>query len=64
MPITDPKIAGALFDFMGYLTTRPKSIHLGSKNSVYRGMDALQTWAKERGLNLEEADVKGWNKVD
>lgn len=60
--MTDRKVAGALFDFTGYLTTRPKTMHVGSQNSVYRIMDELRAWARLRGLDIEDADVKGWNK--
>jgi len=58
----DTRIAGALFDFCGYLTTLKKEITVGSKNFASPIIDHLQKWARERGLNLEDADVKNWDK--
>lgn len=56
-------ITGALFDFIGYLTTRPKTIKAGEKEPVYDLHEALTKWAKERKLDLQKADVQGWAKV-
>ena len=58
----DPRVAGALFDFVGFLTTRPRIITLGGSCPPYDGMTALTAWAKARGLDLKGADVKGWMK--
>lgn len=57
---SDPRIAGALFDFLGFLTTRPKRVVIGSDISVYRPMELLREWADSRQFNLDDADVKGW----
>lgn len=55
-------IAGALFDFLGYLTTRPEPLTLGSEHEAPPAVDALQAWASERGLSLEHADVHRWQQ--
>ncbi len=52
-------IAGAVFDFCGRLTSRA-TISVGSSENAKPIMDALSEWAEERGLCLEDADVKGW----
>jgi len=58
---TQSLIAGALFDFIGHLTTRPKTIRSGASEAVYDIQDALVHWAAERGLGLDEAMVQDWN---
>ena len=56
-------ISGALFDFVGHLTTKPKTVKAGtSEEEVYDIRDALLKWAEERKLDLEHADVRGWSK--
>lgn len=59
--MTDKKIAGALFDFVGFLTTRPESVEVGSSSTVYGIHNLLIEWAKLRGLKLTEPDIEGWN---
>ena len=58
----DPFIAGALFDFLGHLTTRDSSLTLSSAHSPSTVLDLLTKWAKKRGLELDEAMVQSWNK--
>lgn len=59
---TDKLIAGALFDFTGYLTTLKKPITFGSFYDASLALKHLKKWAKMKNLNLDKADVKGWNK--
>ena len=55
-------IAGALFDFAGFLTTLPKerAVTLSGAHLATPVVDLLTEWAETRGLNLDEANVKGW----
>ena len=53
-------IAGALFDFIGFLTTRRERLCLSENDNVSTAVDALQEWAKKRDLNLDGAEVKHW----
>ena len=62
MKTTNKKIAGALFDFIGYLTSMEKAITFGCKYNVPEALECLSKWAKKRNLNLEGADVKNWDK--
>lgn len=56
-------IAGALFDFAGYLTTLEVPMTVGSAHNANTILDHLTAWSKERGLNLEDANVEKWNKT-
>lgn len=56
----DSLIAGALFDFLGGLTTRDKTLKLGTKHEVYSAVDALEAFANSRGLKLDAARVQSW----
>lgn len=55
------KISGALFDFIGYLTTLDEPITFSSKHEVPIALDCLKKWAEKRGLDLDGADVQNWN---
>lgn len=56
-------IAGALFDFMGHLTTRDKVITLGASEEAGAAVEAIEEWAATRGLSLDEAAVGGWREL-
>lgn len=57
-------LAGALFDFASYLTTRPKVIKAGASEPVYDVLEALEKWAAERKLALEDVDANlDWHKT-
>jgi hypothetical protein len=58
--VTHGVIAGALFDFMGYLTSRPKRIMLSSADEASPAVDAIKEFAKMRGLSLDDARVQDW----
>jgi hypothetical protein len=60
---TQSLIAGAIFDFAAYLTTRPKTIHVGASEVVPPLVEELQKWALLRKLELSKADVLGWDKT-
>lgn len=57
----DGKIAGALFDFLGFLTTRDVPTTFGASHDATPAIELLAEWAKTRGLSLDDADVGGWN---
>ena len=57
---TDEIIAGALFDFMGMLTTRDEVLTLSGHHEAGPAVEAIEAFAKLRGLNLAEANVAGW----
>ena len=59
-PVPHAVIAGALFDFMGWLTSRPKRIMLSSVDDASPAADAIKDFAKMRGLSLDEARVQDW----
>ena len=56
-------IAGALFDFMAWLTSRPKRIMLSSVDDASPAVDAIKDFAKLRGLSLNDARVQAWQDV-
>jgi len=60
-PVAHPVIAGALFDFMGWLTSRKERIVLSSANEASPAVDAIRDFAKMRGLSLDDAKVQDWN---
>ena len=60
--IKNPAISGALFDFLGWATSRPEVLKLGSNELIPPAVQALEKWAKLRGLDLKGADVHGWNE--
>lgn len=62
--IKNPKIVGAIYDFAGYLTTRPTAFKVGGNITVYKIHEHLKQWASNRELSLHDADVKNWNIDD
>ncbi len=55
-------IAGAIFDFAGYLTTRDTVIEVGSTANASPVADLVEDWAALRGLSLEDAAVLSWQE--
>jgi hypothetical protein len=60
MSMPNAIVAGALYDFMGYLTTRPESFKIGSGESVYALMEHFTEWSEQRSLDPDIANVQGW----
>jgi hypothetical protein len=54
-------IAGAIFDFAGYLTTLKEPVTFGASKNATPMVEHIQTWAQKRGLELTEANVESWN---
>ena len=55
-------IAGAIFDFAGYLTTRPSVIEVGSPANASPIADLVKEFSKLRGLSLADAAVLSWQE--
>lgn len=62
-PVSHAVIAGALFDFMGWLTSRKKRIVLSSADDVSPAVDAIRDFAKMRGLSLDDVKVQDWQDM-
>lgn len=60
-PVSHAAIAGALFDFMGWLTTRKERLVLSSVDNASPAADAIKAFAEMRGLSLDDARVQDWN---
>ena len=57
----EPVIAGALFDFMGWLTSREERLVLSSSDEASPAVNAIRDFAKMRGLSLDDAKVQDWH---
>ena len=55
-------ISGAIYDFAGFLTTREKTIQVGSRVGADIVVDLLKEWAALRGLKLDDAAVLSWQE--
>lgn len=53
-------VAGAIFDFAGFMTTRAKVIEVGSTANAGPVADLVKEWAELRGLSLADAAVLSW----
>ena len=55
-------IAGAIFDFAGYLTTLPheKALHCSEAHEAPPMVEAITEWCKRRGLRTDGARVETW----
>ncbi len=54
-------VAGALFDFAGFLTTRDEPITASARHDATPWVDAIREFASMRGLDISDADVTGWS---
>lgn len=59
-PVAHPVIAGVLFDFMGWLTSRKARLTLSSTDDASPAVEAITEFAKMRGLSLDDARVQDW----
>ena len=62
-PVTHAVIAGVLFDFMGWLTSRQKRLVLSSCDDASPAVKVIDEFAKMRGLSLDDAKVKDWQSM-
>jgi hypothetical protein len=55
-------VSGALIDFIGYLSSRPKTIKIGRKDSYSNISNTLDSFCISRGISLSEYPmVDNWN---
>jgi hypothetical protein len=59
-PVAHSVVAGALFDFMGWLTSREKRLILSSVDEASPAVEAITEFAKKRNLSLKNAEVGYW----
>ena len=59
----DEVIAGVLFDFMGWLTSRKERIVLSASDDAAPAVDAIRDFATKRGLSLDDAQVQTWREA-
>jgi hypothetical protein len=62
-PVAHSVVAGVLFDFMGWLTSREKRLTLSSTDEAGPAVEAITEFAKMRGLHLEDAQVEHWQAI-
>jgi hypothetical protein len=62
-PVHHAVIAGALFDFMAWLTTRDERLVLSGADEASPAVDAIRDFAKMRGLSLDDAKVQDWQDM-
>ena len=59
-PVSQAVIAGALFDFMGWLTTRDERRVVSGADEAGPAVESITEFAKMRGLSLDDARVQDW----
>jgi len=59
-PVAHSVISGALFDFMGWLTSRKERIVLSSADNASPAVEAITEFARMRNLSLDDAKVQDW----
>lgn len=57
----DDIVAGALFDFVAWLTTRKERLVLSSADLATPAVDVLVEFAKMRALRVNDARVHDWH---
>ena len=50
-------VSGAMYDLISMLTSQP--VH---RLTVAQILDSFRDWSEERGLDLENPDINGWDK--
>lgn len=55
-------VAGAIYDFAGFLTVQKEELKLGSMHDCVPLVDALTRWAEIRNLYVLDADLQNWNQ--
>ena len=62
-PVQEPShdvVAGAIFDFAGFLTSHKEMIEVGSCANASPMVERIKEWSGNRGLSLVNPDVFGW----
>lgn len=55
------KVGGAIYDFMGYLTSLPTGIGVGAQFSPNEILDAYHDWQLKYGLGRAEPEIETWS---
>lgn len=58
----DATIAGAIFDFAGYLTTREEDFMVGSHSHSGEIVNHIIEFLKSRNIDSTKADVENWTR--
>ena len=61
-PVAHSIVAGALFDFMGWLTSRRERLVLSSVDNAGPAADAIKEFAQMRSLSINDAQVQEWQE--
>ena len=61
-PVAHSIVAGALFDFMGWLTSRNECLVLSSTDDAAPAADAIKDFAHMRNLSIDNAKVREWQE--
>ena len=61
-PVAHSVVAGALFDFMGWLTTCSERLVLSSADDAAPAADAIKNFAQMRSLSINDAQVQRWQE--
>ena len=56
----DAVIVGALFDFMGFLTTHETRWKFSAYDDASPAVEALRQFAAKRSLSLDDPNISGW----
>jgi len=54
-------VAGALYDFLGFLSSRKPSIEVGADVEATSVLNAFRDFARKRGLAVQQPDISGWS---
>lgn len=57
----DRDIAGAVYDFAAYLTTRKEGFSVGSSHDASRMANEVSDWCKARNVDADDANVLHWD---
>lgn len=57
---TSRLIAGALYDLIGFLTTRDTEVTMSAHHTVHDALDALKEFAEKRNLSLDNPYIEDW----
>lgn len=61
-PTMGELVAGAMFDFLGFLTSRPEVTHLSRHHDAVPMLEAFKVWSELRGFHPRDARVLDWQE--
>ncbi|HAX23093.1 MAG TPA: hypothetical protein DCY64_22755 [Hydrogenophaga sp.] len=59
-PVAHSVVSGALFDFLGFLTSQKDQIVFSASDDAAPAVDAIRAFSAKRGLCLDNAKVREW----